>query len=103
MSVRTFRSIAEVVEETGFSRNFINTEIARGNLQSCKVGRRRVISHGAFAAWTRGKPAEAVQPENALIERIRTLELRMAEIGHDLSGIRAGLEEREHHLRESLR
>lgn len=91
-SVQTYRSIAEVIQETGFSRNFIHTEITRGNLQSCKVGSRRVISHGAFAAWMKGKPSEPVPAVDH--DALAAMRARLDEIAETVTGIAARLEER---------
>jgi hypothetical protein len=53
-----FLTIADLMAQTGFSKSFLHAEIKRGNLQTAKIGRKRMVSHGAAAAWLSGKPLD---------------------------------------------
>ncbi len=47
-------SIKEVCELTGLSRTFVARRLASGELPSRKIGRRRLISRAALAAFLDG-------------------------------------------------
>ena len=48
-------SIQETTEQTGLSRAYINTLIARGELRHRKTGRRVLIPHDALLEFLEGK------------------------------------------------